>query len=234
MATIDIADELDGTVLFGGLEDTDLRRLAGIARESNLSAGETLFDQGDESDGLYIVVSGILRIYLTADDTREATINLLEEGEVIGEIALLDGLPRSAGAAALTDARLIFIPREPFMEMLDSSPRLARQIILMLCERLRAATRISNPGCYALASIAIVRPLIAAGLLLLSGLAREARELVEGRRLRRRAPSGEGLDEGPRVLGRFSRQHEDHDDDREARATRPGGSVAYVHHSTVP
>ncbi|MCB1494785.1 MAG: Crp/Fnr family transcriptional regulator [Bauldia sp.] len=139
MATIDIADELDGTVLFGGLEDTDLRRLAGIARESNLSAGETLFDQGDESDGLYIVVSGILRIYLTADDTREATINLLEEGEVIGEIALLDGLPRSAGAAALTDARLIFIPREPFMEMLDSSPRLARQIILMLCERLRAA-----------------------------------------------------------------------------------------------
>jgi CRP-like cAMP-binding protein len=58
---------------------------------------------------------------------------------VIGEMALLDGLPRSAGAAALTDARLIFIPREPFMSLLDSSPRLARQIILMLCERLRAA-----------------------------------------------------------------------------------------------
>ena len=139
MATIDIASELDGTVLFGGLDEDDLRRLAGIARESNLKTGDTLFDQGDESDGLYIVVSGIVRIYLTADDTREATINLLEEGEVIGEIALLDGLPRSAGAAALTDSRLIFIPREPFMELLDSSPRLARQIILMLCERLRSA-----------------------------------------------------------------------------------------------
>lgn len=139
MATIDIAAELDGTVLFGGLDEGDLRRLAGIARESNLAATETLFDQGDESDGLYIVVSGIIRIYLTADDTREATINLLEEGEVIGEMALLDGLPRSAGAAALTDAKLIFIPREPFMSLLDTTPRLARQIILMLCERLRAA-----------------------------------------------------------------------------------------------
>jgi len=139
LASTDLAAELDRTVLFGGLDKDDLRRLAGIARETTLAASDTLFDQGDESDGLYIVVSGIIRIYLTADDTREATINLLEDGEVIGEMALLDGLPRSAGAAALTDTKLIFIPREPFMELLDTSPRLARQIILMLCERLRAA-----------------------------------------------------------------------------------------------
>jgi CRP/FNR family transcriptional regulator, cyclic AMP receptor protein len=139
LATIDLAAELARTMLFGGLDKDDLRRLAGIARETTLPAGSTLFDQGDESDGLYIVVTGIIRIYLTADDTREATINLLEDGEVIGEMALLDGLPRSAGAAALTEAKLIFIPREPFLELLDSSPGLARQIILMLCERLRAA-----------------------------------------------------------------------------------------------
>jgi CRP-like cAMP-binding protein len=113
--------------------------LAGIAREINLSHGDILFDQGDESDGLYVIAGGILRVYLTADDTREATINLLEDGESIGEIALLDGLPRSAGAAALTDAKLIFIPREPFLNLLDESTNLARQIILTLCERLRAA-----------------------------------------------------------------------------------------------
>jgi CRP-like cAMP-binding protein len=121
------------------LDKDDLNRLAAIARRTTLATTETLFDQGDESDGLYIVVSGIVRIYLTADDSREATINLLEEGEVIGEMALLDGLPRSAGAAALTDTVLIFIPREPFMQLLEASPKLARQIILMLCERLRAA-----------------------------------------------------------------------------------------------
>lgn len=139
MATADIAAFLGKSVLFEGLEADDLRRLAGIARETTLQANGVLFDQGDESDGLYLIVSGIIRIYLTAEDTREATINLLEDGEVIGEIALLDGLPRSAGAAALTDTKLIFIPRDPFLELLDSSPKLAREIILMLCERLRAA-----------------------------------------------------------------------------------------------
>ncbi|WP_421722899.1 Crp/Fnr family transcriptional regulator [Bauldia sp.] len=139
MSTTEITAELDRTVLFGGLDQEDLRRLAGIAREIGLQVGDTLFDQGDDSDALYIVVTGIVRIYLTADDSREATINLLEEGEVIGEIALLDGLPRSAGAAALTEVRLIVIPRDPFLEMLESTPKLARQIILMLCERLRAA-----------------------------------------------------------------------------------------------
>ena len=138
MATEDLAAQLGRTVFFNGLDALDLRRLAGIARETTLAAGAVLFAQGDESDGLYVVVSGIVRIYLTAEDGREATVFLSEEGEVIGEMALLDGLPRSAGAAALTDARLVVIPRGPFLEMLDTTPRLARQIILTLCERLRS------------------------------------------------------------------------------------------------
>ena len=130
---------LGRTVLFSGLDESELRRLAGIAREITLAAGSALFEQGDDSDGLYIVTAGIVRIYLTAEDGREATINLLEEGEVIGEIAILDGLPRSAGAAALTDAKLVLIPTAPFCALIDSSPKLSRQMILMLCDRLRAA-----------------------------------------------------------------------------------------------
>jgi len=139
MAASDLAQHLGRSVLFDGVDREDLARLAAIAREVSLANGDTLFDQGDESDGLYVILSGIVRIYLTADDSREATINLLEDGDVIGEIALLDGLPRSAGVAALTDTKLIFIPREPFLQLLESSSTLARQIILMLCERLRAA-----------------------------------------------------------------------------------------------
>ena len=119
MASEDLVAELGRTVLFNGLDEVELRRLAGIARDRTLAAGEVLFDQGDESDGLYVVASGIVRIYLTAEDGREATVFLSEEGEVIGEMALLDGLPRSAGAAALTDARLVAIPRGPFLELLE-------------------------------------------------------------------------------------------------------------------
>jgi len=140
MASVpELAAWLGRTVLFGGLDEDELRRLAGIARDTTLAAGTALFEQGDESDGLYIVTSGIVRIYLTADDGREATISLLEEGEIIGEIAILDGLQRSAGAAALTDAKLVFIPTAPFCELIDMSPKLSRQMILMLCDRLRAA-----------------------------------------------------------------------------------------------
>ncbi|HZP20713.1 MAG TPA: Crp/Fnr family transcriptional regulator [Bauldia sp.] len=139
MATGELAAWLGRTLLFEGLDPHELTRLASIARETTLATGEVLFNQGDDSDGLYLIVSGLVRIYITADDTREATINLLEDGEVIGEMALLDGLPRSAGAAALTDTRLIFIPREPFMALLDTAPKLSRQIILTLCERLRSA-----------------------------------------------------------------------------------------------
>ncbi len=139
MTKPDLETLLGRTVLFNGLDEVELKRLAAIARRSGLAEGEVLFQQGDESDGLFVITDGILRVFLTADDGREATVNLSEEGDVIGEMALLDGLPRSAGAAALTAARLVFIPRRPFLELLDKSGRLGRQIILLLCERLRAA-----------------------------------------------------------------------------------------------
>jgi CRP-like cAMP-binding protein len=138
MAVNELAARLGRTLLFSGLDQDELRRLAGITREVTLAASAVLFNQGDESDGLYVITSGIIRIYLTAEDGREATVNLSEEGEVIGEMALLDGLPRSAGAAALTETHLVFIPRAPFLALLESSSKLARQIILTLCERLRS------------------------------------------------------------------------------------------------
>src|SRR5262249_53576024 len=138
MTVNDIVGALGRTVLFHGLGESDLKRLAAIARLTSLPSGAVLFNQGDESDGLYVITAGIVRIYLTSSDGREATINLAEEGEVIGEMALLDGLSRSAGAAALTATQLVFIPREPFLALLESSTKLARQIILTLCERLRA------------------------------------------------------------------------------------------------
>ena len=73
----------------------------GLRANRRLPPATRFSSRATSSDGLYIVVTGILRIYLTAEDTREATINLLEDGEVIGEMGLLDGLPRSAGVAAL-------------------------------------------------------------------------------------------------------------------------------------
>lgn len=137
MQTSEIVSWLSRTSFFNGLDADELTRLAQIARVSTLAPEAVLFSQGDDSDGLYCVASGIVRIFLTAEDSRELTIQLFEEGEVIGEIALIDGLPRSAGAATLTQTQLIFVPRQPFLNLLDVSSRLQRQILLSLCERLR-------------------------------------------------------------------------------------------------
>ena len=63
MASADLHTWLGRTVLFDGLGADDLGRLAGISRESSLKANAALFDQGDESDGLYLIVTGIIRIY---------------------------------------------------------------------------------------------------------------------------------------------------------------------------
>jgi CRP/FNR family cyclic AMP-dependent transcriptional regulator len=126
--------------IFGGLDDGMLNRIAARTSVRDFDAGQTLFQQGDEADGLYCIVSGIVRIYLVHEDGRELTINLLEKGDVIGEIALLDGLSRTASATALSPTRTVFLGRAAFDELMDESPQLARHCIYVLCERVRKNT----------------------------------------------------------------------------------------------
>jgi CRP-like cAMP-binding protein len=126
--------------LFGDLDAADLDRLAALCRRRDLARGQLLFNQGDEADGLYIVTAGILRIMLVAGDGRELTLNLMEPGDVVGEISLLDGLPRSAGAVAMTDVTCLVLSQTAFNSALDENPSLSRPIIYALCELLRRNT----------------------------------------------------------------------------------------------
>lgn len=126
--------------MFGGLERTTLDRITEATQIVEFDDGATMFHQGDEANGLYCVASGLVRIYLAHDDGRELTLNLLEKGDVIGEIALLDGLPRSAGAVTLARTRTVFLSRAAFLRLLDESPQLAQHVILVLCERVRRNT----------------------------------------------------------------------------------------------
>jgi CRP-like cAMP-binding protein len=136
---------LRGSYLFHGLDAEVLGRVAQLAMPRDLAAGTPLFWQGDEGDALYGVTAGLVRIWLTGPDGKELTLNLMEPGDFFGEIALLDGLPRSANASALSDSRLIAIKRRDFLGLLEREPRLAQHLIELLCERLRITTdRISD------------------------------------------------------------------------------------------
>jgi len=101
------------------------------------SAGEVIFRQGDPAQSLMAVAEGTVRVGLTTPTGREVVLADMAKGEVLGEIALLDGGERSADARALTNCTLVALHRPAFLEMLMQEPSLAIGVIELLCRRVR-------------------------------------------------------------------------------------------------
>jgi CRP-like cAMP-binding protein len=126
--------------VFGALEPAQLEQLVSYARTRRVPAGTTLFSKGDPGTELFAVSAGTVKISVPAPDGREAMFNLLHPGEIFGEIALLDGRPRTADAMAMTDCELTVIERRDFLAFVLGEPNVALQLISLLCERLRIAS----------------------------------------------------------------------------------------------
>ncbi|MFZ5791906.1 MAG: Crp/Fnr family transcriptional regulator [Pseudomonadota bacterium] len=126
--------------LFRGLARDVLARIGEISTLKRIAAKDTLFWEGDEADALYGVIEGMVRIWLHGPDGKELTLSLMEPGDFFGEIALLDGLRRTASASAFSDSELIVVPRRDFLALLETEPRLSLHIVELLCERLRSST----------------------------------------------------------------------------------------------
>ena len=123
--------------IFQGLEPADLELLLGITRTQSLSTGEVLFHKGDPGKELYAVMTGQLRASGLCEDGEEVPFGLMEPGEVLGEIALLDQSPRSATVRALCESTLLCLHRDDFLSFLDQHPRVAVGLSVVLAERLR-------------------------------------------------------------------------------------------------
>lgn len=122
---------------FAQLGEDAIAAIASLCRTSSLARHETLFQKGDPGDALYAVRRGQIRIATGTDDGRSVTLNLLGPGDVFGEIALLDGRPRTAEAVALEATELFVIERRDFLGLLARDAAMALRIIGLLCERLR-------------------------------------------------------------------------------------------------
>jgi CRP-like cAMP-binding protein len=123
--------------LFRTLSDSTLESLAALATKRSYFKGSVIFSQGDEGDALFGVASGRVRISASASGGREVFLNIMEPGDTFGEIAVMDGLPRTANAIALDDSTLILIQRSDFLPFLEKEPRLAIHLLKLMCERLR-------------------------------------------------------------------------------------------------
>jgi len=123
--------------LFGALQATQLQRLVAYAKRRNVRAGRVLFNKGDPGNALFAIRAGTIKITAPSSDGREAVFNILTEGEVFGEIALLDGQPRTADAVAISDCDLVVIERRDFLALVETDPKIALKLIELLCARLR-------------------------------------------------------------------------------------------------
>lgn len=128
--------------LFAGLPDAELERLAGLLRARNYARGEVIFLEGDAGTALCLIAEGRVRIQLTGADGREVVLNVYGPGEIFGELALLDGEPRSADAVAQEPARVFWLQREAFVAFLESHPRAAIAMLASLSRRIRHTTRV--------------------------------------------------------------------------------------------
>ena len=123
--------------MFADLDADGLARIAGLCRIRHLAAGEILFRKGDAGDALFGVRRGQLRIETGAADGSRLTLQFVGPNELIGEVAVLDGFGRTADATAMEPTELFELGRADLLGLLEREPKIALQIIVQLCRRLR-------------------------------------------------------------------------------------------------
>ncbi|MGV3722806.1 MAG: Crp/Fnr family transcriptional regulator [Actinomycetota bacterium] len=134
------AGELLGQVpLFTGLGPEHLRKLAEACRRRKFRADETLFYEGDPGHTLYLVVSGQVKIQRVTPSGKLVVLAMRGPGEHVGEMALLDGEPRSADAVTAETCELLMLGRDRFLDCMAEHPQIALNMLASLTRRLREA-----------------------------------------------------------------------------------------------
>lgn len=130
---------LAATEFFADASKEVLESLAAVATERDLVRGDVLFEVGDSPDFIYLVVSGRIAIALDNKpfDHRESVVALMEDGDLFGDLSLLDDLPRSASARALEASKLLQLPNDKVRGILQSNPELMWNVVRVLARRIR-------------------------------------------------------------------------------------------------
>ncbi len=133
-------ETLAQVALFSALDKKELQILANSCQQRSYSAGATIMAQGDAGVGLYVIKSGKVRIIQANNpDRAEEELGTAGPGEVLGEMALLDDLPRSASIVAVEDVTTLVLPVWEFRAALRNHPDIALKLLGTLSRRLRKA-----------------------------------------------------------------------------------------------
>jgi CRP-like cAMP-binding protein len=135
-----ITDVLTAIPFFAGLDPAALERLAGSMRTRRFRRGEVIFHLGDPGDALFVIIAGEVKISLPSETGDEAILATLRPGEFFGELALLDGAPRSASASAMIATETVVLPRDRFRELIATEAHVRDALLAALAAELRRLT----------------------------------------------------------------------------------------------
>lgn len=156
-------DILAATPLFAALAREELEALAEYAGERTVARDAVVVRRGESDCSLLILVHGRLRVCAVSTEGREVTMSLVEPGAVLGEIALLDGRPRSLDVVAMADSLLLLVERRDFLPFLRARPDLMLRLMALLCDRLRRTSAAFEDLALAPLATRLARLLLALG-----------------------------------------------------------------------
>jgi len=145
--------------LFGSLTEADQKNLVSLMRRTTIRKGDFLFRQGDEGTALYIILQGRIKISVSRR-TDTVTLAILGQGEFLGEMALLDDLPRSADAVALEDSQLYALNRKDMLSFLKNNEHAVYAVLSSLSLRLRKTDNLLAEMCFLNLSARLVNKLV--------------------------------------------------------------------------
>ncbi|MCB2149241.1 MAG: Crp/Fnr family transcriptional regulator [Deltaproteobacteria bacterium] len=128
------------TPLFKGLSEPQLDEISAITIDRHYHRSESIFMEGEEADGFYIVADGQVKIFKTSLEGKEQILHIYGPGNPFGEVPVFSGSRFPANAQALVESRILFLPRNAFVRLITANPSLSMNMLGELSMRLRQFT----------------------------------------------------------------------------------------------
>jgi CRP/FNR family transcriptional regulator, cyclic AMP receptor protein len=129
--------ELARVPLFERLSGGEIEKLESLATRKKFAAATAVFFQDDPSDSLYVVLSGSAKVFRTSEDGRDRIMTILRPGDAFGELAMIEGQPRSATVQTLEDTEMLVLTRRDFERFASEHPDFLFKLLQSMCERVR-------------------------------------------------------------------------------------------------
>jgi len=127
--------------LFSGLEDAVLEDISKLVTKRSFARSAIIINEGDETDSLYLIISGKVKVVLSDEDGKEIIVSILGPNEIFGELSLIDAEPRSACVVTMEPSQFSIINKRDFINFLHKNPEVSTNLLVGLTTRLREANK---------------------------------------------------------------------------------------------